>query len=288
MVDTWATVGSCAQIGQHVHLSGGVGIGGVLEPVQAAPVIIEDNCFIGSRCIVVEGVREIDINGDRTVQWGEVRLGVISQVRHAKPDLITVATPAMGKLRWTSYERGLRLRTVVDQLDYANFPQHGYRFTVEAQGGRQDNRNLSSGRFLRLNMDGNMVRSFGGHTVSLYARAVASQQPDDTGLGGYTLGGFHQLSGYNPNQLSGNSLLFTRATYYRRLNDQPFLSRGFFVGGTLEAGNTWLSRRDINIKDMRYATSVFLGSDTGLGPLYVGIGYAPRGGTALYVFIGRP
>jgi 2,3,4,5-tetrahydropyridine-2-carboxylate N-succinyltransferase len=55
MVDTWATVGSCAQIGKNVHLSGGVGIGGVLEPVQAAPVIIEDNCFIGSRAIVVEG-----------------------------------------------------------------------------------------------------------------------------------------------------------------------------------------------------------------------------------------
>ena len=57
MVDTWATVGSCAQIGKNVHLSGGVGIGGVLEPVQAAPVIIEDNVFIGSRCILVEGIR---------------------------------------------------------------------------------------------------------------------------------------------------------------------------------------------------------------------------------------
>ncbi|MEQ8927335.1 MAG: 2,3,4,5-tetrahydropyridine-2,6-dicarboxylate N-succinyltransferase [Fulvivirga sp.] len=57
MVDTWATVGSCAQIGKNVHLSGGVGIGGVLEPVQASPVIIEDNAFIGSRCIIVEGVR---------------------------------------------------------------------------------------------------------------------------------------------------------------------------------------------------------------------------------------
>jgi 2,3,4,5-tetrahydropyridine-2-carboxylate N-succinyltransferase len=57
MVDTWATVGSCAQIGKNVHLSGGVGIGGVLEPVQAAPVIVEDGCFIGSRCIVVEGAR---------------------------------------------------------------------------------------------------------------------------------------------------------------------------------------------------------------------------------------
>lgn len=57
MVDTWATVGSCAQIGRNVHLSGGVGIGGVLEPLQAAPVIVEDNAFIGSRCVIVEGVR---------------------------------------------------------------------------------------------------------------------------------------------------------------------------------------------------------------------------------------
>jgi 2,3,4,5-tetrahydropyridine-2-carboxylate N-succinyltransferase len=57
MVDTWATVGSCAQIGRNVHLAGGVGIGGVLEPPQATPTIIEDECFIGSRCIVVEGVR---------------------------------------------------------------------------------------------------------------------------------------------------------------------------------------------------------------------------------------
>lgn len=57
MVDTWATVGSCAQVGKNVHLSGGVGLGGVLEPIQAAPVIIEDNAFVGSRCIVVEGVK---------------------------------------------------------------------------------------------------------------------------------------------------------------------------------------------------------------------------------------
>jgi len=87
MVDTWATVGSCAQIGKNVHLSGGVGIGGVLEPLQAAPVIIEDNAFIGSRCIVVEGIRIgkeavlganvtltgsskiIDVTGDKPVEY---------------------------------------------------------------------------------------------------------------------------------------------------------------------------------------------------------------------------
>ncbi|HNU43299.1 MAG TPA: 2,3,4,5-tetrahydropyridine-2,6-dicarboxylate N-succinyltransferase [Cyclobacteriaceae bacterium] len=87
MVDTWATVGSCAQVGKNVHLSGGVGLGGVLEPVQAAPVIIEDNVFVGSRCIVVEGVRVgheavlganvvltasskiIDVTGDKPIEY---------------------------------------------------------------------------------------------------------------------------------------------------------------------------------------------------------------------------
>ena len=87
MVDTWATVGSCAQIGKSVHLSGGVGIGGVLEPLQASPVVIEDNAFIGSRCIVVEGARVgagavlganvvitkttkiIDVSGDEPIEY---------------------------------------------------------------------------------------------------------------------------------------------------------------------------------------------------------------------------
>lgn len=82
MVDTWATVGSCAQIGRHVHLSGGVGVGGVLEPVQAAPVIIEDNCFIGSRCILVEGAhigREA-VLGANVVITGSSRVIDVSDV----------------------------------------------------------------------------------------------------------------------------------------------------------------------------------------------------------------
>jgi len=96
LVDTWATVGSCAQIGADVHLSGGVGIGGVLEPIQASPVIVEDGAFVGSRCIVVEGVRVraravlgagliltgntpvIDVTGDEPVEHrGEVPTGAI-------------------------------------------------------------------------------------------------------------------------------------------------------------------------------------------------------------------
>jgi 2,3,4,5-tetrahydropyridine-2-carboxylate N-succinyltransferase len=76
MVDTWATVGSCAQVGRNVHLSGGVGIGGVLEPVQASPVIVEDNCFIGSRCIIVEGARieEEAVLGANVVITGSTKI----------------------------------------------------------------------------------------------------------------------------------------------------------------------------------------------------------------------
>lgn len=108
MVDTWATVGSCAQIGKHVHLSGGVGIGGVLEPVQASPVIIEDGAFIGSRCIIVEGVhvgkeavlganvvltgssKIIDVTGDKPVEYK----GIIPPRSVVIPGSITKDFPA--------------------------------------------------------------------------------------------------------------------------------------------------------------------------------------------------
>lgn len=108
MVDTWATVGSCAQIGKNVHLSGGVGIGGVLEPIQAAPVIIEDDCFIGSRCVVVEGVKIekeavlganvvitkstkiIDVTGEKPVEYN----GVIPERSVVIPGSYTKKFPA--------------------------------------------------------------------------------------------------------------------------------------------------------------------------------------------------
>lgn len=108
MVDTWATVGSCAQVGKNVHLSGGVGLGGVLEPIQAAPVIIEDNCFIGSRCIVVEGCRVkkeavlganvvltmstkiIDVTGDTPVEYR----GVVPERAVVIPGSYTKKFPA--------------------------------------------------------------------------------------------------------------------------------------------------------------------------------------------------
>ena len=104
MVDTWATVGSCAQIGRNVHLSGGVGIGGVLEPVQAAPVIIEDNCFIGSRAIVVEGAHICHeaVLGSNTVITGSTH---IIDVTGAEPVTYKGYVPARSVVVPGSYKK---------------------------------------------------------------------------------------------------------------------------------------------------------------------------------------
>ena len=104
MVDTWATVGSCAQIGKNVHLSGGVGIGGVLEPVQAAPVIIEDHCFIGSRCIVVEGVivEEEAVLGANTVLTASTH---IIDVTGSEPVVMKGRVPARSVVIPGSYTK---------------------------------------------------------------------------------------------------------------------------------------------------------------------------------------
>ncbi len=104
MVDTWATVGSCAQIGKNVHLSGGVGIGGVLEPLQAAPVIIEDNAFIGSRCIVVEGVHieKEAVLGANVVLTASTK---IIDVTQSKPKIIKGKVPTRSVVIPGSYTK---------------------------------------------------------------------------------------------------------------------------------------------------------------------------------------
>ncbi len=104
MVDTWATVGSCAQIGKNVHLSGGVGIGGVLEPLQASPVIIEDNAFIGSRCIVVEGIRveKEAVLGANVVLTGSTK---IIDVSSDEPEEIKGYVPARSVVIPGSYTK---------------------------------------------------------------------------------------------------------------------------------------------------------------------------------------
>lgn len=122
MVDTWATVGSCAQVGEGVHLSGGVGLGGVLEPVQAAPVIVEDHCFIGSRCIVVEGVH---VESEAVLGAGTVIT--------ASTKIIDVTGPEP-----VYYERRVPARSVVIPGSYTkHFPSGDYQVPCALIIGRR-------------------------------------------------------------------------------------------------------------------------------------------------------
>ena len=233
------------------------------------------------------GTVGLDI-GQPWAQLGEVRFGVVHQEWRITPKLIeTTAPPDVFYQRWQ--ETGLRLRVVVDQLDYANFPQSGYRLELEAEDGHQNGGpTVQHASFNRVELQGTYVSSWGPHTLNLNARTLVARQPEDSAQGPYTLGGFQQLSGYQPGQLTGNTLVFGRATYYLRLHEIPVLTRGYFTGGSLEVGNAWARRSDAALGDLRWAMSAFIGTDTGFGPLYLAYGYAPRGGSAVYLFIGRP
>jgi len=216
---------------------------------------------------------------------GELRIGLTHLVLRTDPDILSAdyLGPRTG---FTTRETGLRLGVVIDQLDFANFPQRGYRVENENVVGRRSG--TVSESFSRFELQLTGVGTWGPHTVNAYTQLMHAGQRSVAGLGRYSLGGFHQLSGYKPGQIEGNYLAFGRLTYYRRLSEALLLTRGLFVGGTLEAGNAWDERSSINVSDLRTGMSLFVGADTGLGPLYFGLTYAPKGSAGLYLFIGRP
>lgn len=121
MVDTWATVGSCAQIGKNVHLSGGVGIGGVLEPLQASPVVIEDNVFVGSRCIVVEGalIEENAVLGAGVVITGSTKIidvtGSKEVIHQGRVPAHSVVIPGTYNKKFTAGDYGVPCALIIGQ-----------------------------------------------------------------------------------------------------------------------------------------------------------------------------
>ncbi|WP_234413989.1 patatin-like phospholipase family protein [Ideonella sp. A 288] len=218
-------------------------------------------------------------------EFGELRLGWSRLALRTLPLLVgTDYTGITERVRWI--EDALRARVVVDQLDFASFPQRGYRAEVDAWVGRRSGD--LSGRFGRVEAEGQAVRTWGAHTLSIYGLLQMADQRQNLEIERYSLGGFHQLSGYQPGQLTGNDTLLLRLTWYRRLSQTPALTRGFFVGATVEAGNAWADRAAMRLNDLRTGMSVFIGADTGVGPLYLGVTYAPRGSAGLALFIGRP
>lgn len=225
--------------------------------------------------------------GQPWAEFGELRVGLIRESWRTNPHLLGADyTGERGAS--LEHESGLRVRTVIDQLDYALFPQRGYRFELAVTGGERRT-DGDSGGFYRVQAQGTLVRSFGRHTLNLFALANLSDENEAAPLvGRQSLGGFHLMSGYRPGQISGNHLLFGRLTWYMRLARSVVLTRGFFLGGTLEAGNAWLRRADIRPGDLRTSGSLFLGADTGLGPMYLALVAARHGDAGIMFFIGRP
>lgn len=219
---------------------------------------------------------------------GEMRLGVIGAQRSTTPELVSRAIPlnVAQTQRWR--EAGVRATVMADQLDYANFPSRGYRAMGEAVVGRRSYDNLPSGPFDRVEASVTAVKSWGPHTLNVGARLARASDVPLGAVDEYSLGGFQQLSGYRVGQVAGNYLAFGRLTYYRRLPFDAGPARALFAGGSLEAGNAWANRRDVSLRDLRGAGSLFIGADTGIGPLYLSLVSAPKGFTGLYLFLGRP
>lgn len=223
-------------------------------------------------------------------RYGNLRMGVQLGLHKARPDLVSrVIDPSeiVSTQRWRDV--GVRLALTSDQLDYANFPSSGYRLQSELALGR---RRLSTSEedhtFNRLELDGSFVRSWGVHTLNVGARFSRATRVPIGAIDEFSLGGFQQLSGYRVGQVAGNYLLFGRLTYYQRLPWSVSVARALFAGGSLEAGNAWASRREISVKGVRFGSSLFIGADTGVGPLYLSLVSAPKGYTGLYLFLGRP
>jgi NTE family protein len=227
-------------------------------------------------------------------EFGQLRLGVTSQVLRSSPKILA-ATFTGPQKSVTVVESGVRFAAVVDQLDFANFPQRGYRVQGEAVvgqdrevGNTDGNPNIGPASFNRLEARATAVRTWGAHTLNAYFRAQHLGGKAASDLGRFTLGGFHDLSGYKLGQLDGNDVLFGRLTYYRRLTEVPLFTRGLFIGGTVEAGNAWRQTSAVSASDLRSGFSFFLGADTGLGPVYLGLTHAPKGSTGLYFLVGKP
>jgi NTE family protein len=217
-------------------------------------------------------------------RFGELRFGVAVQRLRVRPTLVSGALVGGSAEPFTVRNTGARLAAVVDQLDFANFPTRGYRLLGELTVGEGSD----EGRFQRLEASALGVRTFGAHTASVFGLARGASARNPTAIGRYDLGGFHQLSGYRDGELLGNYVLFTRLGWYMRLPYSPLVGRAFFVGATAEVGNAWASREQLREGSVRTGTSLYLGADTGIGPLYLALTHAPRGSSQVVLFLGRP
>jgi NTE family protein len=220
--------------------------------------------------------------GREISNWGEVRLGIRrgqgrSRVLIGEPTLPTDDFDRGGYFARFSY----------DKLDSIFFPRHGQQFEFEWRGERE---NIGADQDFDGFQTGWLVaRSFDRHTLifSIDAGTTADAQPTPENF--FSLGGFLNLSGLPPGFLSGPHYGIGRLQYYRRIGrgGEGVLDLPAYAGVSLEAGNTWMTRDEISVEDLRTNGSFYFGLDTPLGPVYLAAGFDEDGDKAFYLFLGR-
>ena len=232
---------------------------------------------------------------DAGLNWrelGEWRFGWVEQIGRDKPSLASAdyrlarPEPSLTE-RWR--ESGWRLRAVFDQLDHAFFPSEGWRMEgqwFQGQARAREDSGYTSGYLRYIDVQGQWVNSWGPHTISLMGRLALSDGPQPT-IGRFGLGGFQQLSGYAPFQVTGSQVGLLRLGYHVHLTDL-LLTRGLFAGTSLEVGNAWQRPRDVWLGRKRTGISLYLGADTAIGPVYTAILHSPGVGPTVMLFVGRP
>lgn len=218
---------------------------------------------------------------------GTARVGVYASRRIIEPELVNSASVELPQqtMRWS--EVGMKLGWVADQLDYAHFPQNGYRMTAEATLARRRLAGMTT-HFNQLEWQGTRVFSLGPHTLNVHARFARAGGMPAGSLPELSLGGFQQLSGYKVGQVTGNHVALGRVEYYQRLATNPGIARALFMGGSLEVGNAWQRSSDISLHQLKYGYSLYVGADTGVGPIYFGWVHAKGRSPGVYLFLGKP
>ncbi len=216
--------------------------------------------------------------------FGELRAGV---VRESGDEQLRFGTPTLGEAQEFD-AREVFVRASYDRLDNLNFPRQGQSATLEWRGERDaDNAdrpvNLASFNYL-------VAESFGRNTAVFWTSGGSNLSPAGESLRTlYNLGGFLSLSGLQPLSLTGANFAIARMLFYRKIGfgGEGFLNVPVYLGVSVEAGNVWTQRRDINFSSAHKDESVWLGLDTFLGPIYLGIGHDNQGGIASYLSLGR-
>jgi len=237
------------------------------------------------------------LNLDAGINWrelGEWRIGLVDEEWR---DGTTLQSGSFASTRLANHnddvarwrEQGWHIKGVFDQLDHAFFPTKGWRVEGNWMQGRALNRGDADGpegRVRHLEVQGQAVQTWGVHTFNLLGRVGLSDGANPE-IPRYGLGGFQQLSGYAPFQVSGQDIALLRLGYYARLTDMA-LTRGLFLGTSLELGNAWNMPEEVGKGRKKTGMSLYLGGDTAFGPVYLAVLNSPKVGPTLMIFVGRP